>query len=173
MRLYQRNLNSACNYTGFKPYPGMLRVPRTHFCEMSAKTCAFVVANPRLLHVDDAPRRLGLHKSRHKTSNLITCKDCDTQVKRSYYPRKLPDNRGARVLTNCNYPPARPYFRPSAVPHRVYYELTLFPEGILPVFPMRTIILHFSVDHVTCECVSSFNSNVPRESCVAPIIAIL
>lgn len=111
MRLYQRNLNSACNYTGFKPYPGMLRgLPRTHFCEMSAKTCAFVVANPRLLHVDDAPRRLGLHKSRHKTSNLITCKDCDTQVKRSYYPRKLPDNRGARVLTNCNYPPARRTF---------------------------------------------------------------
>lgn len=91
----------------------MLRAPRTHFCEMSAITRAFVVANPRFLHVEkkctSTTRRLGLHKSRHKTSNLITCKDYDTQVKRSY-PRKLPDNRGARVLTNCNYHPARHTF---------------------------------------------------------------
>lgn len=48
-------------------------------------------------------RRLRLHKSCHKTSNLITCKDYDTQVKRFCHPRKLPDKRGARVLTNCNY----------------------------------------------------------------------
>jgi len=128
VRLYHRNLNWAWNYTGFNPYPGMLPVSRTHFCEMSAITCAFVVANSRLLHVEkkctSTMRRLELHKSCHKTSNLITCKTTTTQVKRFYYPRKLPDKRGARVLTNCNYHPARHTFvRP---PHHIVFTINLY-----------------------------------------------
>jgi len=87
-----------------------------------------VVANPRLLHVEkkctSTTRQLGLHKSRHKTSNLITCKDHDTQVKHSYYPRKLSDKRGARVLTNCNYHLARHTFvRP---PYRITFIMNLY-----------------------------------------------
>lgn len=128
----------------------MLRAPGTHFCEMSAITrrAFVVVANPRLLHVGkkcaSTMRRLGLHKSRHKTSNLITCKDYDTQVKRFYYSRKLPDKRGARVLTNCNYHPARHTFvRP---PCHITFTANLHysRKGISSVFPMRTIIPRFS-----------------------------
>lgn len=138
----------------------MLRAPRTHFCEMSAITRAFVVANSRLLHVEkkrtSTTRWLGLHKSRHKTSNLITCKDHDTQVKRSYYPRKLPDNRRARVLTNCNYHPARHTFvRP---PCHITFATNLHYSrkgNLVCTLPMRAIIIpRFSLrkTHVMRAC---------------------